>query len=146
MKNSQQISIMNSFAALGIVIVIMTLIGAVNPAVAEKYFTPKGMAAFEITIFLNMRVYALVNRNNSSVAEIWIRRVLHIGFCAINTPVIFILFGFVSPERKLIYLISSMAAIELAAFVVYLVVDRNTTMRTLDKINERLSENRKEKK
>lgn len=146
MKNRQQIFIMSSFSGLGIVIVIMTLIGAVNPAITEKFFTLKGMAAFEITIFLNAGVYALVNRYDSSVAEIWFRRALHIGFCAINTPVIFILFGFVSYERKLIYLIGSMALIELIAFVIYIVFDRNTTKRTLDKINEKLSENRKEKK
>ena len=89
-------------------------------------------------------MFQLIYRQNVSLVNFWIRRILHIRQISITTPIIFILFGCVKPERYVVYFISSMLLIELLTFVGLLLADRHTTRMTIDKINETLKKNREE--
>ena len=105
---------------------------------------PNFLYAMALTLFVNLAMFQLLYKPNVPLAEFWIRRSLSIGQIAVTTPLMFILFGCVKPEKYLWYFITSALLIELLEFVVLVIVDRHTTRATLDKINEVLKKNREE--
>ena len=140
MNNKWKNLLYSYFLAFGVVMFFLMFLRNVKPQVME----PDTMYAMALSLFVNLAVFQLVYRQNVPLLNFWIRRILLIGQAAVTTPVIFILFGCVEPERYLWYFITSAALIELLAFAAYLIVDRQTTRTTLDKINEMLKKNREE--
>ncbi len=138
MNNKWKNLLHSYFMAFGVVSFLLMILQNVKPQVAE----PRFMYAMAVTLFVNLAVFQLVYKPNVPLANFWIRRVLSIGQIAVTTPVIFILFGCVKPEKYVWYFITSTLLIELLEFVVLLIVDRHTTRATLDKINEVLKKNR----
>ena len=128
------------FLSFGVVSFLLMFLRNVKPQVMEPNF----LYAMALTLFVNLAMFQLIYKQNVPLVNFWIRRVLYIGFAAIVTPVIFILFGCVKPERYLWYFITSMILIELLTFVSLLFADRRTTRMTIDKINETLKKNRGE--
>ena len=128
------------FLSFGVVMFLLMFLRNVKPQVMEPDF----MYAMALTLFVNLAMFQLLYKPNVPLAEFWIRRSLSIGQIAVTTPVIFILFGCVKPEKYLWYFITSALLIELLEFVVLVIVDRHTTRATLDKINEVLKKNREE--
>ncbi len=138
MNNKWKNLLHSYFLSFGVVSFMLMILQNVKPQVVE----PKFMYAMAVTLFVNLAVFQLVYKPNVPLANFWIRRVLSIGQIAVTTPVIFILFGCVKPEKYVWYFITSALLIELLEFVVLLIVDRHTTRMTLDKINEVLKKNR----
>ena len=139
--NSKWKNLLHSyFLAFGVVSFLLMILRNVKPHVMEPDF----MYAMAVTLFVNLAMFQLIYRQNVSLVNFWIRRILHIGQISITTPIIFILFGCVKPERYLVYFISSVVLIELLTFVGLLLADRHTTRMTIDKINETLKKNREE--
>lgn len=128
------------FMSFGVVVFFLMFLRNVKPQVME----PNMLYAIALTQFINLAMFQFIYKQNVPLPEFWIRRILYIGQVAITTPVIFILFGCVKPERYVVYFITSVLLIELLAFVVLLIVDRHMTRATLDKINEVLKKNREE--
>ncbi len=128
------------FLSFGVVMFVLMFLRNVKPQVMEPNF----LYAMAVTLFVNLAVFQLIFKQNVPLLEFWIRRILSIGQIAVTTPVIFILFGCVKPEKYMWYFIVSVLLIELLEFVVLLIVDRHTTRATLDKINEILKKNREE--
>ena len=128
------------FLSFGVVSFLLMFLRNVKPQVMEPNF----LYAMALTLFVNLAMFQLIYKQNVPLVNFWIRRILHTGLIAIVTPLVFILFGCVKPERYVWYFITSVLLIELLAFVVYLIVDRRTTRMTIDKINETLKKNREE--
>ena len=128
------------FLSFGVVMFILMFLRNVKPLVLEPNF----LYAMSLTLFVNLAMFQLIFKQNVPLLEFWIRRIFSIGQIAVTTPVIFILFGCVKPEKYVWYFITSVLLIELLEFVVLLLVDRHTTRATLDKINEILKKNREE--
>ena len=125
------------FLSFGVVMFILMFLRNVKPLVLEPNF----LYAMALTLFVNLAMFQLIYKRNVPLLEFWIRRILSIGQIAVTTPVIFILFGCVKPEKYMWYFITSVLLIELLEFVALLIVDRHTTRVTLDKINEILKKN-----
>lgn len=141
MNNKWKNLLHSFFLAFGVVMFILMFLRNVKPQVME----PEFLYAMAMTLFVNLVMFHFVfYRPNVPLAEFWIRRVLSIGQIAVTTPVIFILFGCVKPEKYLWYFITSALLIELLEFAALVIVDRQTTRATLDKINEVLKKNREE--
>lgn len=140
MKNKWKILLFSYFLSFGVVSFFLMFLRNVKPHVMD----PENLYAVALTLFINLAMFQLVYKPNVRLAEHWIRRVLYIGQIAFTTPVIFILFGCVKPERYVVYFITSVLLIELLTFVIYLITDRQTTRATIDKINETLKKNREE--
>ncbi len=138
MNNKWKNLLHSYFMAFGVVSFMLMFLRNVKPQVMEPNF----LYAMAVTLFVNLAVFQLVYKPNVPLANFWIRRVLSIGQIAVTTPVIFILFGCVKPEKYVWYFITSALLIELLEFVTLLIVDRHTTRATLDKINEVLKKNR----
>ena len=128
------------FLSFGAVMFILMFLRNIKPQVMEPNF----LYAMALTLFVNLAMFQLLYRKNVPLAEFWIRRSLSVGQIAVTTPLMFILFGCVKPEKYLWYFITSALLIELLEFVVLVIVDRHTTRATLDKINEVLKKNREE--
>ncbi len=128
------------FLSFGVVSFLLMFLRNVKPQVMEPDF----MYAMALTLFVNLAMFQLLYKPNVPLAEFWIRRILSIGQIAVTTPVIFILFGCVKPEKYVWYFVTTALLIELLEFVVLVIVDRHTTRATLDKINEVLKKNREE--
>lgn len=128
------------FTAFGAAIFIGMFLRTIKPNI----FEPNNLWAIAAAIFLNLLSFHVTFKANVPLKEYWIRRLLYTGFVAFNTPIIFILFGCIQPERWLKYFLTSVIILELLLFVVYLVTDWRTTRATLDKINEVLKKNREE--
>ena len=128
------------FLSFGVVSFLLMFLRNVKPQVMEPDF----LYAMALTLFVNLAMFQLLYKPNVPLAEFWIRRSLSIGQIAVTTPLMFILFGCVKPEKYLWYFITSALLIELLEFVVLVIVDRHTTRATLDKINEVLKKNREE--
>ncbi len=129
------------FLSFGVVSFVLMFLRDLSPKLTE----PKFMYAMALTLFVNLAAFQFVYyKPNVPLAEHWIRRILYIGQIAVTTPLMFILFGCVEPERYVWYFITSALLIELLAFIAYLITDRQTTRVTLDKINEVLKKNREE--
>ena len=143
MNNKWKNLLHSYFLSFGVVSFLLMFLRNVKPQVAEPNF----LYAMAVTLFVNLAAFHFVYyKPNVPLAEFWIRRVLYIGQVAITTPVIFILFGCVKPEKYLWYFVTSVVLIEFLAFVAYLIADRQTTRATLDKINEVLKNNREKDK
>ena len=140
MNNKWKNLLHSYFLSFGVASFFLMLLRNVKPQVME----PKFLYAMAVALFVNLAMFQLIYKQNVPLVNFWIRRILHIGFIACATPVIFILFGCVKPERYLVYFITSVLLIELLTFVTYLIADRHTTRATLDKINEVLKKNREE--
>lgn len=139
MNNKWKNLLHSYFLSFGVVSFLLMFLQNIKPQVWE----PRFLYAMAVTLFVNLAAFHFVYyKPNVPLAEFWIRRVLYIGQIAITTPVIFILFGCVKPERYLWYFITSALLIELLEFVALVIVDRQTTRTTLDKINEVLRKNR----
>jgi len=128
------------FLSFGAVMFILMFLRNIKPQVMEPNF----LYAMALTLFVNLAMFQLLYRKNVPLAEFWIRRSLSVGQIAVTTPLMFILFGCVKPEKYVWYFITSALLIELLEFVVLVIVDRHTTRATLDKINEVLKKNREE--
>ncbi len=128
------------FLSFGVVMFLLMFLRNVKPQLMEPNF----LYAMALTLFVNLAMFQLLYKPNVPLAEFWIRRSLSIGQIAVTTPLMFILFGCVKPEKYLWYFITSALLIELLEFVVLVIVDRHTTRATLDKINEVLKKNREE--
>lgn len=128
------------FLSFGVVSFLLMFLRDLSPKLTEPNF----MYAMALTLFVNLAAFQFIYKQNVSLTEHWIRRILYIGQIAITTPLMFILFGCVEPERYVWYFITSALLIELLAFIAYLIADRQTTRMTLDKINEVLKKNREE--
>ena len=130
------------FLSFGVVSFLLMFLRDLSPKLTEPNF----MYAMALTLFVNLAAFQFIYKQNVSLTEHWIRRILYIGQIAITTPLMFILFGCVEPERYVWYFITSALLIELLAFIAYLIADRQTTRMTLDKINEVLKNNRENTK
>lgn len=128
------------FLSFGVAMFLLMFLRNVKPQLMEPNF----LYAMALTLFVNLAMFQLLYKPNVPLAEFWIRRSLSIGQIAVTTPLMFILFGCVKPEKYLWYFITSALLIELLEFVVLVIVDRHTTRATLDKINEVLKKNREE--
>ena len=128
------------FLSFGVASFLLMFLRNVKPQLMEPNF----LYAMALTLFVNLAMFQLLYKPNVPLAEFWIRRSLSIGQIAVTTPLMFILFGCVKPEKYLWYFITSALLIELLEFVVLVIVDRHTTRATLDKINEVLKKNREE--
>ena len=128
------------FLSFGVVSFLLMFLRNVKPQVMEPDF----LYAMALTLFVNLAMFQLLYKPNVPLAEFWIRRSLSIGQIAVTTPVIFILFGCVKPEKYVWYFVTTALLIELLEFVVLVIVDRRTTRATLEKINEVLKKNREE--
>ncbi len=128
------------FLSFGVVSFLLMFLRDLSPKLTEPNF----MYAMALTLFVNLAAFQFIYKQNVSLTEHWIRRILYIGQIAITTPLMFILFGCVEPERYVWYFITSALLIELLAFIAYLIADRQITRMTLDKINEVLKKNREE--
>ena len=128
------------FLSFGVVSFLLMFLRNVKPQVMEPNF----LYAMALTLFVNLAMFQLLYKPNVPLAEFWIRRILSIGQIAVTTPVIFILFGCVKPEKYVWYFVTTALLIELLEFVVLVIVDRRTTRATLEKINEVLKKNREE--
>ena len=128
------------FLSFGVVSFLLMFLRNVKPQVMEPDF----LYAMALTLFVNLAMFQLLYKPNVPLAEFWIRRILSIGQIAVTTPVIFILFGCVKPEKYVWYFVTTALLIELLEFVVLVIVDRRTTRATLEKINEVLKKNREE--
>jgi len=128
------------FLSFGVSMFLLMFLRNLKPQVMEPNF----LYAMALTLFVNLAMFQLLYKPNVPLAEFWIRRSLSIGQIAVTTPLMFILFGCVKPEKYLWYFITSALLIELLEFVVLVIVDRHTTRATLDKINEVLKKNREE--
>ena len=128
------------FLSFGVVSFLLMFLRDLSPKLTEPNF----MYAMALTLFVNLAAFQFIYKQNVSLTEHWIRRILYIGQIAITTPLMFILFGCVEPERYVWYFITSALLIELLAFIAYLIADRQTTRMTLDKLNEVLKKNREE--
>ena len=128
------------FLSFGVVSFLLMFLRDLSPKLTEPNF----MYAMALTLFVNLAAFQFIYKQNVSLTEHWIRRILYIGQIAITTPLMFILFGCVEPERYVWYFITSALLIELLAFIAYLIADRQTTRMTLDKINEVLKKNRED--
>ena len=128
------------FLSFGVVSFLLMFLRNVKPQVMEPDF----LYAMALTLFVNLAMFQLLYKPNVPLAEFWIRRILSIGQIAVTTPVIFILFGCVKPEKYVWYFVTTALLIELLEFVVLVIVDRHTTRATLEKINEVLKKNREE--
>ena len=142
MNNKWKNLLHSFFLSFGVVSFLLMFLRNFRPQVTE----PEFMYAMALTLFVNLAVFQLVYKPNVPLVEFWIRRVLYIGQIAVTTPVIFILFGCVKPERYVWYFITSALLIELLTFVALVIADRQTTRLTLDKINEVLKNNREKEK
>lgn len=143
MNNKWKNLLHSYFLSFGVVSFLLMFLQNIKPKVTEPDF----MYAMAVTLFVNLAAFHLVYyKPNVPLAEFWIRRVLYIGQIAVTTPVIFILFGCVKPERYVWYFITSALLIELLTFVALVIADRQTTRMTLDKINEVLKNNREKDK
>ena len=140
MNNKVKNLLHSFFLSFGVCMFILMFLRNLKPQVMEQDF----LYAMALTLFVNLAVFQLLYKQNVPLAEFWIRRILSVGQIAVTTPVIFILFGCVKPERYLWYFITSALLIELLEFVVLVIVDRHTTRATLDRINEVLKKNREE--
>ena len=142
--NSKWKNLLHSyFLSFGVVSFLLMILQNFKPQVWEPQF----LYAMAVTMFLNLASFQFVYyKPNVPLAEFWIRRILYIGQMAVTTPVGFILFGCVAPEKYVWYFIVSALLIELLALIAYLIADRQTTRATLDKINEVLKNNRSEER
>ncbi len=141
MTNNKYVNfILNYFMAFGAAMFILMFLRNSRPSI----FEPNNLYAIAVGIFFNLLVFNLTFRANVSLKEYWSRRLLFIGIVAISTPFIFIAFGRIPAERRLIYILTSAGALELMLFVVYLILDWRATRMTIDKINEILKKNREE--
>lgn len=141
MTNNKYVNfILNYFTAFGSSMFILMFLRNSKPGI----FDQSNLYAIAVGIFFNLLVFHLTFRANVPLKEYWIRRLLFIGIVAISTPFIFIAFGRIPAERRLIYILTSAGALELMMFVVYLILDWRATRATLDKINDILKKNREE--
>jgi len=140
MNNKAKNLLHSFFLSFGVCMFILMFLRNLKPQVMEQDF----LYAMALTLFVNLAMFQLLYKPNVPLAEFWIRRSLSIGQIAVTTPLMFILFGCVKPEKYLWYFITSALLIELLEFVVLVIVDRHTTRATLDKINEVLKKNREE--
>ncbi|MBQ8186250.1 MAG: hypothetical protein IJ037_05185, partial [Clostridia bacterium] len=101
MNNKWKNLLYSYFLAFGVVMFFLMFLRNVKPQVME----PDTMYAMALSLFVNRAVFQLVYRQNVPLLNFWIRRILLIGQAAVTTPVIFILFGCVEPERYLWYFI-----------------------------------------
>jgi len=140
MNNKAKNLLHSFFLSFGVCMFILMFLRNLKPQVMEQDF----LYAMALTLFVNLAMFQLLYKPNVPLAEFWIRRSLSIGQVAVTTPLMFILFGCVKPEKYLWYFITSALLIELLEFVVLVIVDRHTTRATLDRINEVLKKNREE--
>ena len=143
MNNKWKNLLHSYFLSFGVVAFLLMFLRNLSPKLEEPNF----MYAMAATMFVNLAAFHFMYyKQNVPLAEYWIRRVLYIGQTAVITPLGFILFGCVEPEKYVWYFIMSALLIELLAFIAYLIADRQTTRATLDKINEVLKNNRENTK
>lgn len=141
MTNNKYVNfILNYFMAFGGAMFFMMFLRNVKPNI----FEPNNLYAIATGIFMNLLIFQLTFRPNVPLKEYWVRRLLYIGLVAIDTPLFFILFDCINPERRLIYFITSVAILELVLFIVYLIADWRATRMTIKMINEKLRKNNKE--
>ncbi|MGN1346611.1 MAG: hypothetical protein ACI4V1_07475 [Eubacteriales bacterium] len=141
MTNNKYVNfILYFFMAFGAAVFLLMFLRPFKPNV----FEPNHLYSIAASIFLNLLVFQKTFRANVPLIEYWVRRVLYIGFVAINTPLLFLLFDCIAPERRLIYFLTSATVLELLLFVIYLIIDRHTIRATLDEINQKLKNNREE--
>ena len=140
MNNKAKNLLHSFFLSFGVCMFILMFLRNLKPQVMEQDL----LYAMALTLFVNLAMFQLLYKPNVPLAEFWIRRSLSIGQIAVTTPLMFILFGCVKPEKYLWYFITSALLIELLEFVVLVIVDRHTTRATLDRINEVLKKNREE--
>ena len=141
MNNKWKNLLHSYFLTFGVVSFLLMFLQNVKPKVWEPNF----LYAMAVTLFVNLAAFQFMYyKQNVPLLEFWIRRILYIGQTAVTTPLVFILFGCVKPEKYVWYFITSAVLIELLAFVAYLIADRQTTRMTLDRINEILKKNREE--
>lgn len=134
---------MSYLSAFGGALFVGMILREIDPEMS-KIFEPEFLRAIAVGVFLNVLTYFVTFKQDAPLKEYWIRRVLWFGEIAVITPLVFIGFGCIEPERILKYFIMSVVLVELLLFVLFLFLDRRTTRATLDKINEVLKKNREE--
>lgn len=142
-KDKYGIFAVSYLAAFGGALFVGMIMQEVNPE-RSKIFEPEFLRAIAVGIFLNLLTFFITFRQNAPLKEYWIRRILWFGEVAIITPLVFIVFGCIEPQRRLTYFMTSVVVVELLMFVAYLFLDWRITRMTIDKINETLKKNREE--
>lgn len=109
----------------------------------DALITAKFIFPLLVTLLICNFIMIFSWRIGSSLTETWIRRLICVTGTAFITPIIYIIFGTINGKIEPVrYFLICAAAIEIFTFIVYFIVDRVGTKAMIDKINDKLKQNK----